>query len=260
MISRAFWRPAGALFVSAILASCGGEVPPVVVVAPLVTVEPRPEIYADFQLTADLGDLSDKQREMIKILIDASQIMDGLFWRQVYGEDYEEWLDSIADVDTRRFAELNYGPWDRLDDDKPFIEGVGAKPLGANIYPADMSKEEFEQAYLPGKIGLYSLVRRNADGSLRLIPYHVAYAEELKEAALLLRRAAKLAESTDFANYLKLRAAALISDEFQVSDMYWMEVRDNDIDVVIGPIETYEDGLFGYYPVSCFKNCTVTNI
>jgi hypothetical protein len=246
VIVRTFLRPAGALFISAILASCGVETPPVATIQPLSTVDPRPEIYADFQLTADLSELSDNQREMIKVLIDASQIMDDLYWRQAYGDDYEEWLDSIADVDTRRFAELNYGPWDRLDGDKPFIEGVGAKPPGANIYPADMSKEEFEQAYLPGKVGLYSLIRRNADGSLKLIPYHVAYAEELKEAAVLLRNAAKLAESSDFANYLKLRAAALISDEFQISDMYWMDVRDNDIDVVIGPIETYDDALFGY--------------
>ena len=246
MSFRTYSHPMGALFVSAVLASCGGEAPPQATVVPLVTVDPRPDIYADFTLTADLSSLSDNQRGMIKLLIDASQIMDDLYWKQAYGEGYEEWLDSIADVDTRRFAELNYGPWDRLDDDKPFIKGVGAKPLGANIYPADMSKEEFEQAYLPGKIGLYSLIRRNEDGSLKLIPYHVAYAGELKEAARLLRSAAKLAESPDFANYLKLRAAALISDEFQVSDMYWMDVRDNDIDVVIGPIETYEDRLFGY--------------
>lgn len=246
MSFRTYSHPMGALFVSAVLASCGGEAPPQATVVPLVTVDPRPDIYADFTLTADLSNLSDNQRGMIKLLIDASQIMDDLYWKQAYGEGYEEWLDSIADVDTRRFAELNYGPWDRLDDDKPFIKGVGAKPLGANIYPADMSKEEFEQAYLPGKIGLYSLIRRNEDGSLKLIPYHVAYAGELKEAARLLRSAAKLAESPDFANYLKLRAAALISDEFQVSDMYWMDVRDNDIEVVIGPIETYEDRLFGY--------------
>jgi hypothetical protein len=109
-----------------------------------------------------------------------------------------------------------------------------------------MSKEEFDAAYLPGKKGLYSLVRRNENGDLTLVPYHVAYADELKAAADLLRKAASLADSQDFANYLKLRAAALISDEFQVSDLYWMDVRDNEIDVVIGPIETYEDRLFGY--------------
>ncbi|MBT8091859.1 MAG: Zn-dependent hydrolase [Gammaproteobacteria bacterium] len=183
---------------------------------------------------------------MIGLLIDASVIMDDLFWRQAYGEGYEAWLRSIDDADTRRFAELNYGPWDRLDDDRPFIKGIGPKPLGARFYPADMSKEEFDEAYLPGKKSQYSLIRRGADGELTLLPYHVAYANELREAATLLRDAAKLAESADFANYLKLRAAALISDDFEISDRYWMDVKDNQIDVVIGPIESYEDRLFGY--------------
>ena len=232
--------------VAVTISACGSEAPPETRIEPLQTVEARPEVYADFKLTADLSSLSEQQREMIKLLIDASQIMDDLFWRQAYGDDYEAWLETITDADTRLFAEINYGPWDRLDGDKPFISGVGVKPLGANFYPADMSKEEFETAYLPGKNGLYSLVRRDREGKLILVPYHVEYAEELQAAAELLRQAARLAESTDFANYLKLRAAALISDEFQVSDMYWMDVRDNQIDVVIGPIETYEDGLFGY--------------
>ncbi|MGB5719306.1 MAG: hypothetical protein WBM34_01345 [Woeseiaceae bacterium] len=239
-------RPVSALFLCAVLASCGTEAPPENNDAPLLTVKPRPEIYADFSLTADLSELSEDQIQMIRILIDASKIMDDLFWRQSYGEGYQEWLNAIEDDTVRRFAELNYGPWDRLDDEKPFIKGVGAKPLGAGLYPADMSKEEFEEAYLPGKKGLYSLVRRDQAGGLVLIPYHVAYADDLSEAAGLLRQAAKLAESADFATYLKLRAAALISDEFQISDRFWMDVKDNDIDVVIGPIESYEDRLFGY--------------
>ena len=230
----------------AFLASCAEEAPPEATVETLDVVKPRPEIYAEFPLRVDLSYLTDDQRKMIAILIEASEIMDRLFWRQAYGDDWEEWLASLDVDDTRRFALLNYGPWDRLDDDKPFIEGVGPKPLGANFYPADMTKEEFDAAYLPGKKGLYSLVRRNDDGSLKLVPYHVAYAQELKEAAQLLREAAELAVSQDFANYLKLRAAALISDDFQMSDLYWMDVKDNEIDVVIGPIETYEDRLFGY--------------
>ena len=243
---RILARPMGVFLMCALAISCGTEAPPETTTEPLLTVKPRPEVYADFRLTADLSDLSDDQIQMIEILIDAAQIMDDLFWRQSYGEGYEEWLESIGNVEARRFAELNYGPWDRLDDEKPFIEGVGAKPLGAQFYPADMSKEEFEEAYLPGKKGRYSLVRRRPSGELVLVPYHVAYGEELGEVADLLRRAAKLAESSDFATYLKLRAAALISDEFQISDRYWMDVKDNDIDVVIGPIETYEDRLFGY--------------
>ena len=239
-------RPLGILLVAVFVVSCGEEPPPEVAVTALEKVEVRPEIYADFTLTADLGHLSDEQRQMIALLIDASQIMDDLFWRQSFGDDYEAWLDSIADERTRRFAELNYGPWDALDDDKPFMDGFGPKPLGAQFYPEDMSKEEFEEAYLPGKAGLYSFVRRDPAGDLYLVPFSVEYQDELAEAARILREASKLAKSPDFANYLKLRAAALISDDFQLSDSYWMDVKDNEIDVVIGPIETYLDRLYGY--------------
>ncbi len=246
MNTRRYTRPLGILVLSFLVVSCGEEAPPEVTVSALETVEPRPEIYADFTLTADLSHLSDEQKQMVALLIDAAQIMDDLFWRQSFGDDYEAWLDSIADDRTRRFAEMNYGPWDALDDDKPFMEGYGPKPLGAQFYPEDMSKEEFETAYLPGKAGLYSFVRRDREGGLVLVPYHVEYAAELRAAAILLREAAKLAESPDFANYLKLRAAALISDDFQLSDSYWMDVKDNEIDVVIGPIETYLDRLYGY--------------
>ncbi len=235
----------GAVLVAIILASCAQEAPPDE--APLLTtVEPRPEIYADFTLTADLSHLTDNQREMISLLIDASVIMDDLYWRQAYGDDYQTWLSSVGIDEARRFAELNYGPWDRLDDEKPFIEGVGAKPLGANFYPADMSREEFDAVYLPGKNGLYSLLRRDEAGELILVPFHVAYSAELKQAAGILRKAADLAESAEFATYLKLRAVALMSDEFQISDMNWMDMKDNQIDIVIGPIETYEDRLFGF--------------
>ncbi|MDX2411354.1 MAG: Zn-dependent hydrolase [Woeseiaceae bacterium] len=239
-------RAAHIIFVSAVLAACGAESPPELSVEPSGTAEARPEIYAEFTLTTDLSFFNDEQREMLGLLIQASQIMDDLFWRQTYGEGYEEWLGSIGVDEERLFAEQNYGPWDRLDDEKPFIEGVGPKPLGANFYPADMSKEEFDAAYLPGKDGLYTLIRRDEQGALILVPFHVEFAEELKAASQLLHQAADLAVSQDFANYLKLRANALISDDFQLSDMYWMDVEDNEIDIVIGPIEFYEDRLFGY--------------
>ncbi len=246
MNSDKLLRQTGLFFISLFLVSCVKQAPEEPTFQALEIVEPRPEIYAEFTLTADLSELNGEQLEMIKLLIDASKIMDDLFWRQSYGDDYQAWLTTIADDRTRRFAELNYGPWDRLEDDKPFMAGIGARPPGANFYPRDMSKEEFDAAYLPGKTGAYSFIRRDAEGALTLVPYHVEFASELKAAADLLREAAALAKSTDFANYLKLRAAALISDEYQVSDMYWMDVRDNQIDVVIGPIENYEDALFGY--------------
>jgi hypothetical protein len=213
-----------------VLVACTAEAPDEPAVSVADTVEPRPEIYAEFELTADLSHLSEQQHEMIGVLIEASKIMDDLFWRQAWGDDYKARLALIDDDSTRRFAALNYGPWDRLANDAPFIKGVGPKPPGANFYPPDMSKEEFEAAYLPGKKGLYSLVRRDNAGELVLVPYHVAYKDDLQQAATLLRQAADLAGDQQFATYLKLRAAALISDEFQTSDL----------------IETYEDRLYGY--------------
>jgi len=241
-----FMRAAHIIFVSVALAACGAEAPPEMADESINEFVPRPEIYAEFALTTDLSFFTDEQREMLVLLIQASRIMDDLFWKQTYGEGYEEWLGSIGVDETRLFAEQNYGPWDRLDDEKPFIKGVGPKPPGANFYPIDMTKEEFDATYLPGKNELYSLIRRDEEGELILVPYHVEFAEELKAASQLLHQAADLAVSQDFANYLKLRANALISDDYQLSDLYWMDVKDNEIDVVIGPIENYEDRLFGF--------------
>ena len=211
-----------------------------------MTVAPRPGIYAEFGLTADLSGFSDDQRRMIGLMIEASQIMDDLFWRQAYGDDYQNWLAGIGVDSNRRFAELNYGPWDRLDNEAAFMEGVGEKPLGATFYPRDMSKEEFDEADLEGKTGLYSMLRRDDSGALVVVPFHVEYAAELGQAADLLRRAAELAEHAGFAHYLRLRATALETDEYQESDFAWMDVRSNPIELVIGAIETYEDRLFGY--------------
>ena len=118
----------------------------------------RFDIYSKVTLTADLSHLSDNQREMISILIDAAKITDDLFWLQVWG-DKNQLLDSIDDPKVRQFAEYNYGPWDRLDSDKPFIEGYGPRPKGARYYPDDMSKSEFDQWQQIGKDGLYSIVQ-----------------------------------------------------------------------------------------------------
>ena len=205
----------------------------------------RFDIYATVRLTADLGHLSDRQRQMIPLLINASKIMDDLYWLQAYG-DREPLLASIEDPAMRRFAVINYGPWDRLAADQPFVESAGPKPLGAQFYPQDMSKEEFEAWDREGKDGLYTLVKRNEAGELYLEPYSVAYGPQLKAAAELLRQAAEFAEDPEFANYLLMRASALETDNFQPSDMAWMDMKNNPVELVIGPIETYEDLLFGY--------------
>jgi len=206
----------------------------------------RPGIYAEFTLVSDLSRFSNEQQQMLVLLIEASQVMDELFWRQAYGDDYQAWLASINVDAERRFAVLNYGPWDRLNNDAPFMPGVGEKPLGARFYPQDMTKEEFEAADLTGKDGLYGFIRRDAAHRLTVVPFHVEFAVQLERAAMLLRQAAALAGDAGFANYLRLRADALVTDDYQASDFAWMEVKSNPIDLVIGAIETYEDRLFGY--------------
>lgn len=204
----------------------------------------RLDIYHPVELTADLSTLSDDQRRMLGLLIEAGTIMEQLFWRQAYG-DPSTLLDRIDDPAVAAFVRLNYGPWDRLDGNRPFLEGFGPKPEGARFYPEDMTRDEFRAWNEPGKDNAYSLVRRDDAGELVLVPYHEAYADELSRAADLLREAAGLAESEAFARYLQLRADALTSGEYRASDMAWMDVRDNDIELVIGPIENYEDQLFG---------------
>ncbi len=200
--------------------------------------------YAEVELKADLSKLPEGDRQAIVLLLQAGQIMDGLFWKQVYG-DKDALLAKISDPATKRFAEINYGPWDRLDGDKPFVEGVGPRPPGAGFYPADMTKAEFEAADLPGKDSQYSLIQRDASGKLTVVPYHVAYKAELEQVADLLRQASKVASDKGFRDYLNLRADALLNDEYQPSDMAWMDMKSSPIDVVIGPIENYQDALFG---------------
>ena len=205
----------------------------------------RFDIYSTVRLTANLDALDDSQKQMIVLLIKAAQVMDDLYWLQTYG-DKNALLAGISDPAERRFAEINYGPWDRLAGDQPFIEGAGPKPLGAQFYPEDMTREEFEAWDQQGKSGLYALVRRNEQGGLVLQPYREVYQPQLAVAAGLLRQAAELATDEEFANYLQMRAQALESDDFQASDMAWMDMKNNQVELVIGPIETYEDRLFGY--------------
>jgi len=200
--------------------------------------------YVSVRLTSDLSKLTENQRKIIPILIKASDKMNDLFWYETYG-DKTKLLNSIADEDTKTFIKYNYGPWDRLEGDAPFVEGVGEKPLGANFYPNDMTKEEFEAADFENKGSLYSFVRRDENGKLYSIPYHKQFANEVKEVSELLLEASKLADNKGLKRYLELRAQDLLNDEYQPSDFAWMDMKTNTVDVVIGPIETYEDKLFG---------------
>lgn len=211
----------------------------------LSPVEQRLSIYKEVKLTTDVSLLSESEKQMIPLMIEASKIMDDLFWYEAYG-DKKAFINSIEDDATRKFAMINYGPWDRLNNNEPFIEGVSEKPAGANYYPADMTKEEFEAAELEGKTSLYTFIRRDDESNLITVPYNEMFSEEVQRASNLLRQCAELAEDEGLKNYLTLRADALLNDEYQPSDMAWMDMKTNGLDFVVGPIENYEDQLYNY--------------
>ena len=214
-------------------------------------IEKKLAQYTPVRLTADLSALSNRERRMIPLLIQAAQAMDTIFWREVYpGRD--SLFGAVGDSATRAYVQLNYGPWDRLDGNQPFVPGVGPRPDGAAFYPRDMTKEEFEAAARASPAAgdtlrsLYTLVRRDSSGGLTAEPYHEAFAGPTRRAAANLREAATLADDEGLRRYLQLRARALETDEYRPSDLAWMDMKSNGLDIVIGPIETYEDALFGY--------------
>jgi len=210
------------------------------IITPLVS-----DIYADFTLSTDLSHLSSNQKLMIPVLIEISKIMDELFWLQSYGSK-DELLNSIKNNNLKQLVDINYGPWDRLDGDKKLIGRFDEKPLGANFYPKDMNKDEFNAFNDNNKSSLYTLLERNKNGQLVSIFYHDKYNLLLTKASKLILKAATLADDKGFKKYLTLRAKAILDDEFKASDLAWMDMKNNDIDFVVGPIENYEDQLFGH--------------
>jgi len=212
---------------------------------PGLNMKEKLDEFAPFKLTADISHLSDKEKDILPYLFDAAKIMESLYWKQAIGNK-EEFLARIEDADARKFAHIQYGPWDRLKNNKAYLTNVGPKPAGANFYPEDMTKEEFEALEDPNKASLYTLIRRNDEGKLKVVWYHEAYKSELEKAATLLRKAANIAENENLKKYLTLRADALLTDEFQPSDLAWMDMKTSNIDFVVGPIENYEDQMYGY--------------
>jgi hypothetical protein len=253
-------NPTAALALMAVAACAPAAVQTTQTTAPAATTQPAAPAgdsidrklaqYTSVRLTTDLP-LSARDRQIIPLLIDAAREMDAVWRQQTYG-NLDSLVASIQDPRVRRYVEINYGPWDRLAGNAPFLGGVGPKPEGANVYPADMSKEQFEAAVAGGGAradslrGLYTLVRRDAGGRLTAVPYSRAFRPNMERAAARLRQAAALAEDPGFRRYLELRANALLTDDYQPSDLAWLDMKNNTLDVVIGPIETYEDALYGY--------------
>ena len=209
-----------------------------------MTKEYAYQYYAKVPLTTDISHLTNNEKDVLRLMFKAADIMDDLFWQQAYGPKID--LMDVTKGEAKEYAKINYGPWDRLNNEAPFLPNVSTKPAGATFYPTDMIKEEFNIANLKDGKSPYTIVRRNRQGNLYTIPYHENFKNQLQNASGYLVKASELAEDTGLKKYLQLRAAALLSDDFYASDLAWMDMKNANIDMVVGPIENYEDQLFGY--------------
>lgn len=209
-------------------------------------IKKKVEQYAPYTLKYDTKLLTPEESQLVGIFIEIADVMDDIFWEQSFGKENRDKLRAINDPYLRRYAEINYGAWDRLDSEKPFLPGFGPKPAGANFYPADMTKTEFEKLDNPLKTSQYTILRRNDKGQIEVIPYHKAYDRQLRRVDELLGKAIELAKDDGLRKYLETRRKALQTDDYLESDLVWMDMKESRLDFVFGPIENYEDALYGY--------------
>lgn len=202
--------------------------------------------FAEFELKTDLSQLSEDEKTMLPLLFEAAKIAESIFWKQAYGNKTEVLEKVKGDKAGEKFVKINYGPWERLNNNKPFVAGYKAKPEGAQFYPANMTKKEFEAFADDTKTSLYTMIQRDDQGNLKSVPYHIAFEKEVKQMVALVQKAATLAKDAGLKKYLELRAKALLTDDYYESDIAWLDMKNNGIDFIIGPIENYEDHLYSY--------------
>jgi len=210
--------------------------------------------FAPIDMTYDENLLNGEQKQVLEKLVMAAQVMDTIFWKQAshvglsIQKDFLQSNEASAE-DFLRYMKINFGPYDRLDENKPFI-GSETKPLGAGFYPEDMTKEEFE-AFIERNPNLkdsfespFTLVSRQND-SLVAVPYNEAYREELEVAAGHIKAAASITMDGALKTYLNQKAADLLTNDYYKGDLLWIDLKGNLLEIVIGPYEVYEDGLLG---------------
>ena len=202
------------------------------------------ENYALVTIPApDLTGITDNGKEVLRLYRMAADEVDQIYWRQYFG-DGEAFLGALADPSEKLYAEINYGPWDRIDG-KPFLPGYGSKPEGACFYPADLTAEEFGKWDNPDKNSPYTLVQRADDGTLKTVWYHDAYADRIAQIEAYLQRAADVTIKESVRHYLLQLIEGLKTDDYYESNKAWLEMNDSKMDLVLGPIEAVDDAVYG---------------
>ena len=201
------------------------------------------ENYAEVTIPApDLSGITDNGKEVLNLYRFAADQADAIYWEQNFGS--KEIFSELADPAEREYAYINYGPWDRIDN-QAFISGYGAKPAGARFYPEDMTDEEFQAFKDPDKNSPYTLIRRKVDGSLETVWFHDAYKEQVTKISDLLRAAADITIKPSVREYLLQMAQAVLTDDYYAAEKAWLQMTDSKMDLVIGPTETIDDALYG---------------
>lgn len=226
--------------------------------ASLASLQQMTARFAPAPLRVDTSKLSAGDRAALAKLIDAARVVNRIFLQQVWNGNaalYDKLKQDTSPLGKARleYFWLNKGPWSDLDDHKAFLPGVPErKPLGANFYPENMTREDFEawvKALSPEARtqaeGFFTVIRRGPDGKLRAVPYSEVYRNDLAACAQDLRDAAKMTDNATLKHFLETRAAAFLSNDYYASDVAWMDL-DAPLDITIGPYETYNDELFGY--------------
>jgi hypothetical protein len=245
--------PARAVLAALAASALAGAAPAVPDLAGLERMAAR---FAPVPIAADIAGLPATERDALARIVEAARIMDALFLRQVWPGNESLLIELVQDETPLGRARLHYfllnkGPWSRLDEDQPFVAGVGPKPPQAGFYPADATKEDVEkwiaglsEAEQARARGFFTTIRRAPLGGFTAVPYSLEYQGELGRAAGLLREAAALTSQPTLKRYLETRADAFLGNDYYASDVAWMEL-DASIEPTIGPYEVYEDKWLG---------------
>src|SRR5262245_30848845 len=224
---------------------------------PPATMADKIKRFAPTDLTADLSKLSSNDRKALGKLVQAARLMDSIYLRQAWSGNAKLVPSLRTDTSPEgeeilHYFNINMGPWSKLDHDEPFVDGVPPIPPGANYYPEDLTKDEFNswvqtvpEDQRKEATGFYTVVRRERGGKLTAKPYSAEYREYLEPAAALLKEAALLTESSSLKTFLILRANAFLTNEYYASDVAWMDI-DGALEPTIGPYEVYMDDMFNY--------------
>ena len=204
------------------------------------TIRERLNQYTPITLNVDLSTLSNAQKQVVANLIKAAKFVNIIFCKQSFDKG-PAFLSTLNDSDSIAYFHINYGPWDRLENNAPFVTNVKKRPLGANFYPHDIKYLPFLQFKDDKKTDAYTIIRRHDDGSLFSVPYHEFFKPEIDSIVHYMRLAAEICPNKDFKNYLNQRIQAIETDQYIESDKTWMALKNNTIDFVIGAFETEED-------------------